>query len=65
MSKKQDLEQLLEEYVESKPVILGYCLGIVSKVLANYDRLRKEIKPRHRLTDWVMKKGSSKNYGIR
>jgi len=50
--KKQDLEQLLEEYVESKPVILGYCLGIVSKVLANYDRLRKEIKPRHRLTDF-------------
>jgi hypothetical protein len=50
--KKQDLEQLLEEYVESKPVILGYCLGIVSKVLANYDKLRKEIKPRHRLTDF-------------
>ena len=34
------------------PILLGYCFNILSKSLYYYDKLRKEIKPGHRLTDY-------------
>jgi hypothetical protein len=41
-----DKELILTSFLESKPVLLGYALGIISKFLYHYDTMKEKIKVR-------------------
>ena len=52
LKEKYTEEELWKAFYEMKPEVLGYILKVVSNVLANYDEMRKKIKPKGRLKEW-------------
>jgi hypothetical protein len=46
--------ELIAEIRKSAPEILGYIFDIMVKVLEQHDLVRKEVKPNHRLADFVV-----------